>query len=51
MTPTQAPFPATRFRRLRRTAALRGLAQETHLSVKDLIWPIFVPMWPAPMRR
>ncbi|HPE25319.1 MAG: porphobilinogen synthase [Rhodobacteraceae bacterium] len=42
MTPTQAPFPATRFRRLRRTAALRGLAQETHLSVKDLIWPIFV---------
>jgi porphobilinogen synthase len=42
MIPTQGPFPATRFRRLRRTPALRGLAQETHLSVKDLIWPIFV---------
>ncbi len=42
MTPAQGHFPATRFRRLRRTPALRGLAQETHLSVKDLIWPIFV---------
>ncbi|MEZ5731097.1 MAG: porphobilinogen synthase [Paracoccaceae bacterium] len=42
MTPTQAAFPATRFRRLRRTAALRGLVQETRLHVENLIWPIFV---------
>ena len=42
MTPLQAPFPAARLRRLRRTAALRDLAQENHLSVKDLIWPVFV---------
>ncbi|WP_372837821.1 porphobilinogen synthase [Phaeovulum sp.] len=42
MNPIQAPFPATRLRRLRSTAALRDLAQENHLSVKDLIWPIFV---------
>ena len=37
-----APFPAGRFRRLRRTAALRDLMQENRLSVKDLIWPVFV---------
>ena len=42
MIPTQAAFPAARFRRQRRTAALRDLAQEHRLSVKDLIWPIFV---------
>ena len=42
MTPNQAPFPGLRFRRLRRTAALRDLAQEHRLSVKDLIWPVFV---------
>lgn len=42
MTPIQAPFPGLRFRRLRRTAALRELAQEHRLSVKDLIWPVFV---------
>ncbi|MDP1667701.1 porphobilinogen synthase [Phaeovulum sp.] len=42
MTPIQAPFPATRLRRLRASAALRDLAQENHLSVKDLIWPVFV---------
>src|SRR5690606_5163627 len=42
MTPIQAPFPGLRFRRLRRTAALRDLAQEHRLSVKDLIWPVFV---------
>ncbi|MCV2869966.1 porphobilinogen synthase [Defluviimonas sp. WL0002] len=42
MIPTQGPFPSTRFRRLRRTGALRDLAQENHLSAKDLIWPIFV---------
>jgi porphobilinogen synthase len=42
MTPILPAFPAARLRRLRRTAALRDLAQENHLSVKDLIWPIFV---------
>lgn len=36
------PFPATRLRRMRRTNALRDLAQENRLSVKDLIWPIFI---------
>ena len=40
--PTFAAFPATRFRRLRSSAALRDLAQENRLSVKDLIWPMFV---------
>lgn len=29
-------------RRLRRTANLRALVRETHLSVKDLIYPLFV---------
>jgi porphobilinogen synthase len=38
----QGPFPATRFRRLRRTDALRRLAQENVLSTGDLIWPLFV---------
>lgn len=42
MRPISAPTPATRFRRLRRTPALRALAQETLLSVGDLIWPVFV---------
>ena len=37
-----APFPAARMRRLRRTAALRDLAQEHRLSAADLIWPVFV---------
>ena len=42
MFPTQGVFPATRFRRLRRSPALRDLAQENRLSVADLIWPVFV---------
>ncbi|WP_309663223.1 porphobilinogen synthase, partial [Tabrizicola sp.] len=42
MHPTFAPFPLTRLRRLRRTAALRTLTQETVLGVGDLIWPVFV---------
>ena len=42
MRPTVAPFPTARFRRLRRTAALRDLAQENRLSTADLIWPVFV---------
>ncbi|KZS01400.1 Delta-aminolevulinic acid dehydratase-like protein, partial [Daphnia magna] len=42
MRPISAPYPAARFRRLRRTASLRALTQENHLSVGDLIWPVFV---------
>ncbi|MCA3538312.1 MAG: porphobilinogen synthase, partial [Rhodobacter sp.] len=42
MRPIQAAFPATRFRRMRRSAALRDLAQENTLTVKDLIWPLFL---------
>jgi porphobilinogen synthase len=37
-----APFPAARFRRLRRTGALRDLVQENRLSVANLIWPVFI---------
>lgn len=42
MQPTQAPYPMTRFRRLRRTASLRALVQETTLGTGDLIWPVFL---------
>ena len=35
-------FPTVRLRRLRRTAAVRDLLQEIHVSVKDLICPLFV---------
>lgn len=42
MHPTNAPFPASRSRRLRRTPWIRGLVQETQLNVSDLIWPIFI---------
>lgn len=37
-----AAFPAARFRRVRRTPALRSLTQEHVLTVGDLIWPVFV---------
>ena len=33
---------ATRFRRLKRTPALRSMVQENVLSPADLIWPVFV---------
>ncbi|HXE08527.1 MAG TPA: porphobilinogen synthase [Acidobacteriaceae bacterium] len=36
------PFPATRLRRLRRTAALRSLTRETHLHPGALIYPLFL---------
>ncbi len=36
------PFPIHRLRRLRRTAALRGFVRETRLSVRSLIYPVFV---------
>ena len=42
MHPIVAATPASRFRRLRRTPAMRALAQENSLSVNDLIWPVFV---------
>jgi porphobilinogen synthase len=35
-------FPLTRLRRLRRTAALRGLVAETSFGAQDLIYPVFV---------
>jgi porphobilinogen synthase len=42
MQPIHAPFPQSRFRRTRRTAALRALTEEVTLSANDLIWPLFV---------
>ncbi len=42
MRTNQAPYPATRLRRTRKSAALRALCQENALSVNDLIWPVFV---------
>ncbi|MEM6407605.1 MAG: porphobilinogen synthase [Pseudomonadota bacterium] len=33
---------ATRFRRLKRTRALRSMVQESALTPADLIWPVFV---------
>ncbi len=38
----KAMFPIRRMRRLRKTPQLRDLVAETHLSVKDLIYPIFI---------
>jgi len=37
-----APYPASRFRRLRSSAARRALVRENSLSAGDLIWPVFV---------
>jgi porphobilinogen synthase len=34
--------PDHRFRRLKRSPALRDMVQENRLSVKDLIWPVFL---------
>ena len=42
MTPTVAPFPAARLRRMRRTPALRALSRQNTLTADDLIWPVFV---------
>ena len=42
MTPTVAPFPATRLRRTRQTPSLRALTRQNTLTVDDLIWPVFV---------
>ncbi|MCG6557166.1 porphobilinogen synthase [Ruegeria sp. 1NDH52C] len=61
MTPTVATFPAARFRRARKSPALRALVRENTLGVDDLIWPVFVregegieepvPSMPGVMRR
>ncbi|TRD21827.1 porphobilinogen synthase [Palleronia caenipelagi] len=42
MSSLHAPYPATRFRRLRQSAPLRRLVSEARLSPDDLIWPVFV---------
>lgn len=42
MIPTYGPFPTTRLRRPRQSAATRGLVRENTLTVDDLIWPVFV---------
>jgi len=42
MTPTIAPYPLARSRRLRRTGWLRDMVAEHRLDVADLIWPIFL---------
>ncbi len=42
MHPSQAAFPASRFRRMRASEARRRLTQENTLSANDLIWPVFV---------
>lgn len=35
-------FPIVRMRRLRKSAAIRDLFQETRLSVRDLVYPVFI---------
>jgi porphobilinogen synthase len=35
-------YPATRLRRLRQSAFMRDLVQESHLTIKDLIYPVFI---------
>jgi porphobilinogen synthase len=42
MHPIAAPYPSGRFRRLRRTPALRAMVAESTLAASDLIWPIFL---------
>jgi porphobilinogen synthase len=42
MSDAHAEFPFTRLRRNRQTEWSRRLVRENHLSVDDLIWPVFV---------
>jgi porphobilinogen synthase len=42
MNPVDAAFPASRPRRLRRTAALRRLVSEVEVSPSDLVLPLFI---------
>lgn len=61
MRPTQAPYPATRLRRVRQSPAIRGMVRQNTLTVEDFIWPVFVrsgegieepiPSMPGVMRR
>jgi porphobilinogen synthase len=44
-------FPATRLRRLRRTAPLRALVRETTVAPGDLVQPLFVAPKPLPNER
>jgi porphobilinogen synthase len=44
-------FPATRLRRLRRTGPLRDLVRETHVSLDDLVMPLFVAPEALPNER
>jgi porphobilinogen synthase len=39
---TEPPFPTTRLRRLRASAALRDLIRETEIRARDLIYPLFI---------
>ena len=40
-------FPATRLRRLRKTAVLRGMVRETELTPQHLVYPMFVQLGEA----
>jgi porphobilinogen synthase len=40
--PNFAPFPLARPRRLRRSPWIRDLVQETGVTARDLIWPLFI---------
>lgn len=40
--PQAGGFPATRMRRNRRTPWLRDMVQENAVTIRDLIWPVFV---------
>ena len=42
MRPISASYPIARFRRLRKSAALRDLVQENRLTAGDLIGPVFI---------
>lgn len=42
MKKTTQAFPNTRMRRNRRTAWMRRMVAENHVTVDDLIWPVFV---------
>src|SRR5258708_14675074 len=35
-------FPIVRLRRMRQNERLRGLARETHLSIDQLVYPLFI---------
>jgi len=39
---TIGPYPSTRFRRVRKSDAMRRLTRQVTLTVDDFIWPVFV---------